>query len=152
LENHLISKTKKKDTKTFYMRSKKDHEKPLLKRKLTTKVEEEKYQELYNILSKNPNENMSSLVRKILHNRPVTIYTRDLTLDNTMEELARLRGEIRAIGVNINQITRLFNTYPEEKRKHFYAKMAFAEYLNIEPKIDHSLCIISKLAKRWLSA
>ena len=134
------------------MGNKKGHEKRLLKRKLTTKVEEEKYQELNTILSKNPNENMSSLVRKILYNRTVTIYTRDLTLDNTMEELARLRAEIRAIGVNINQITRLFNTYPEEKRKLFYAKIAFAEYLKMEPKIDQSLCIISKLAKRWLSA
>ena len=144
--------TYKRTVKSFTMGRKNDREKKLLNRKLTTKVEEEKYKEFVAILSKNPNEKMSGLVRKILYNRPVTIYTRDLTLDNTMEELAKLRAEIRAIGVNINQITRLFNTYPEERRKQFFAKIAFAEYLKIEPKIDQLLNIISKLSKKWLSA
>ena len=94
---------------------------------------------------------MSSLVRKILNNRPIRVYTRDLTLDNLMEELARLRTEIRAIGVNINQMTKLFNTYPEPQRKLLYAKLAFNEYLKIESKTDQLLTIISKLAKKWLS-
>jgi hypothetical protein len=72
-------------------------------------------------------------------------------MDLLMEELADLRGQIRAIGVNINQITRLFNTYPEPRRKEFYAKTAFNEYLQIEAKIDRLLEIISKLSKKWLS-
>jgi hypothetical protein len=68
-----------------------------------------------------------------------------------MEELAALRAEIRAIGININQVTRLFNTYPEPRRKEFYAKIAFKEHLRIESKIDQLLIIISKLSKKWLS-
>lgn len=93
---------------------------------------------------------MSRLVRAIITKQPVRIFTRDLTLDNVMEELSRLRTEIKHIGVNINQITRKFNTYPEPQRKAFYAKMAFQEYLAIELKIDGLLDIISPLAKKWL--
>jgi hypothetical protein len=133
------------------MGRKRNSETEQLKYKLTTRVDEKKHEELSGILSKNPNENMSSLVRKILLNRKVKVYTHDLTLDNLMEELARLRTEIRAIGVNINQMTRLFNTYPEEKKKEFYGKIAFKEYLKIDSKANELLLIISKLAKRWLS-
>jgi hypothetical protein len=122
-----------------------------LKFKLETRVNAKTYHELQRLLSQNPNKDMSSLIRDILLNRPVQIFTRDITLDNLMEELAKLRTEIRAIGININQITRLFNTYPEPRRKEFYARSAFAEYLAIEAKTDRLLEIISKLAKQWLS-
>jgi len=106
---------------------------------------------LQELLRKNPKNDMSSLIRDILHNRQVKVFVRDQTLDNLMEELARLRNEVRSIGININQITRHFNTYPEPQRKALYAKMAFQEYLNVEPKINELLTIISKLAQKWLS-
>lgn len=94
---------------------------------------------------------MSSLIRDILHNRKVKIVVKDVTFDNIMEELARLRTEIRAIGVNINQITRHFNTYPAPHQKAMYAKMAFHEYQAVQPKVDELLSIISKLSLKWLS-
>lgn len=122
-----------------------------LRHRLYTRVNDQKYEELRRLLLQNPSKDMSSLIRDILHHRPVKVYTRDLTLDNLMEELARLRTEIRAIGVNINQITRLFNTYPEPQKKHFYAKMAFKEYQAIDSQVTQLLAIISKLAKKWLS-
>src|SRR5690348_13640086 len=118
------------------MGRKKAGEQNALKHEVKTRVNEKKYQELTAILSKNPNKDMSSLVRDILSNRPIKIYTHDRSLDLVMEELALLRGEIRAIGININQITRLFNTYPQTRRKEFYAKFAFKEYLGIELKIE----------------
>jgi MobC-like protein len=117
---------------------------------LKTRVNTRKYQELQRILRQNPNKDMSALLRDILENRPIKVFTRDLTLDNLMEELAKLRMEIKAIGVNINQITKKFNTYPEPWRKEFYAKTAFAEYTALKPRIEQLLTIISKLAKKWL--
>jgi hypothetical protein len=117
---------------------------------LKTRVNTRKYQELLRILKQNPNKDISSLLRDILENRPIKVFTRDLTLDNLMEELARLRMEIKAIGVNINQITKKFNTYPDPRRKEFYAKTAFAEYQALQPRIEQLLTIISKLAKKWL--
>lgn len=133
------------------MGRKKNKESDALQYRLTTRVNQKKFRELQAILSRNPNQDMSSLLRAILHNRRLRIYTYDRSLDMVMEELAALRAEIRAIGVNINQITRLFNSYPEPRRKEFYAKIAFKEHLRIETKIDQLLAIITKLSKRWLS-
>jgi hypothetical protein len=54
--------------------------------------------------------------------------------------------------VNINQITHLFNTYPEPARKAAYAKIAFQEYSALQPKIEQVISVMAKLAEKWLSA
>ena len=116
-----------------------------------TRITKAKYEELLAIAAKTKDETVSGLVRNIIHNRTVIVHTHDETLNLVMEELAALRAEIKSIGININQVTRFFNTYPEEQRKEFYAKIVFNQYLVMESKIDRLLTIISKLAKRWLS-
>lgn len=118
---------------------------------IKTRVNAAKYAELQRLLEGDPANDMSTLVRDILHNRTIRVFTRDTTMTETMQEMARLRSEIRAIGVNINQITHFFNTYPEPYRKQVYAKMAFNEYRALEPKINELLIIASKLAQKWLS-
>ncbi|GGA93149.1 plasmid mobilization protein [Puia dinghuensis] len=129
---------------------KKTRDDKALKHKLTTKVNEQNYLKLCHLLEQNPQNDMSRLVRAILNNQPVRVFTRDLTLDNLMEELSRLRTEIKHIGVNINQITRKFNIYPEPQHKAFYAKMVFQEYTAIQPRIDRLIDIITPLAQKWL--
>ncbi len=121
-----------------------------LKYKLTSKVNEQTYRKLEALLKQDPLNDMSSLVRTILENRPVKIYIRDLTAADIMEELAQLRTEIRHIGININQITKQFNSYPEPQRKLYYAKLAFDKYLTLEPKIDDLIVIMSQKVEKWL--
>lgn len=121
-----------------------------LTHKVHTRLDEEKYQELQQILKKTKDETLSSAVRKIIHNKPIRIYVHDETTDLLLEELATLRNELKAIGVNLNQITRFFNTYPEERKKHFYAKLGIQLYLQVEPKTEALLEIMSKLAEKWL--
>jgi len=133
------------------MTKKKAEKKPPLTHVISIRIDDAKYQELKALLDGNDQNAWSRLGRDIFYNQPIVVYTKDETLDSAMEELGKLRGEIRAIGININQITRLFNTYPEPNRKALYAKMAFKEHQSLEPKITQLLEIISKLAKRWLS-
>jgi hypothetical protein len=121
-----------------------------LSKKVFTRVNERKYNELRSICERTFHKNMSELLRDILYHRPIKTVTRDITLDNTMEELACLRTEIKRIGLNINQITKLFNSYPEPQRKAAYAKLAFDNYLMIESKVDRLLDIVSQLAFKWL--
>jgi len=68
-----------------------------------------------------------------------------------MEELAANRAEIRSIGININQMAKLFNTYPELKQKIFYAKNGYDRFLKLEGNIETLLWKVELLAKRWLS-
>lgn len=121
-----------------------------LKYRVETRINEAKYTELQGILKQTIGMDMSSLLRHILHNRPIKTHTHDRSLDMVMEELSGIRGELKAIGVNINQITRFFNTYPEPQRKQYYAKMAFEHYKDIDKKVEQLLGIVSQLAKKWL--
>lgn len=116
-----------------------------------TRINNEKFRELQGILKQTKDETISSAVRKILYNRPIKIYVRDETADLLLEEMTGLRSEIKSIGVNINQITRYFNTYPEDDKKKFYAKIGFAQYLQLDGKINRLLEIIAKCSNKWLS-
>ena len=122
-----------------------------LKHLIRTRVNQAKYDELSGIINSHPGYDMSSLVRHILHNRPIRVFTKDKTLDSFMLELGRLREEIHAIGVNINQVVKKFNTYPEPQKKALFARIAFEQYQAIEPKIDSVYEIMQNLAVRWLS-
>src|SRR5580658_6237139 len=110
-----------------------------LTKKVFTRVNELKYKELQSICERTTHKDMSKLLRDFLYSRPIKTITRDMTFDNTMEELSHLRTEINLIGININQITKLFNSYPEPQRKAIYAKLAFDNYLRIESKVDRLL-------------
>jgi MobC-like protein len=132
------------------MARKKVPENKLLKYRVTTKIDAQTYDRFRRILAQNPKNDMSRLVRSILINKPVRVFTRDLTLDNLMEELTRLRTELKHIGININQMTKKFNSYPDPQRKAFYAKLAFQEHLAVQPRIDRLLDIITHLSKKWL--
>lgn len=116
-----------------------------------TRLSKEKYTELTALLNNTKDETLAGLVRNILLNRKVKTYTHDETTDLLLEELAALRSELKAIGVNLNQITRHFNTYSEEAKKKFFAKIGFEKYSEIESKVDRLLMIVSNLSKKWLS-
>jgi hypothetical protein len=118
---------------------------------VATKVTKTKYNELEGIAAKTKGETISSIVRKILQDRPVKVYNHDETLDILMEELAANRAEIRSIGININQMAKLFNTYSDIKVKAMYAKNGYERYLLLEDRIEKLLSITEKLAVKWLS-
>jgi len=67
-----------------------------------------------------------------------------------MEEMALIRKELRAIGVNINQITRHFNQDHSDIKRAFYALKVSEEYAKVTPKVEELLSFISKLAESWL--
>ncbi len=136
--------------KYFTVARKKTPEEIALVHRVETRVTSAKFEELQLLLCRSEHNEMAGLIRDILHNRVIRTITYDRSLDTVMEELAALRGEIRAIGVNINQITKHFNTYPEPQRKAFYARTALDRYEKIEPKIDRLLELVTHIAKVWL--
>lgn len=115
-----------------------------------TRITRAKYEEYQLLACKSKCESVSSIIRKMIYDKPVKVFVHDESMDLLMEELAAVRGEIKAIGININQMAKLFNTYTEPQIKAFYAKIGYKEYLRVESKVDEVLSLISKLAKKWL--
>jgi hypothetical protein len=90
------------------------------------------------------------LARKILSKEKITLFQKDMTMNATMEELALIRKELRAIGVNINQLTRSFNQDKAGNHRTFYVLKVADLYKKVDEKVERLLEIISKLAKKWL--
>jgi hypothetical protein len=93
---------------------------------------------------------IGEVARRIISNRKINIYQKDISMNAPMEEMALIRKELRAIGININQITRTFNQDKAETHRAFYVMKVADLYKNVDAKVDRLLVIISKLAEKWL--
>jgi hypothetical protein len=125
-------------------------EKKKLKHLVTTRVTEEKYRELKHITEFSPHYPMSDLIRRILGNQRITIFTSDPTIEPLLEELRTIREKIKLTGILINKHTKGFNSHPRLAEKEFYAKLAFRQYASLEPHFNRLLEIVKDFAQRWL--
>jgi hypothetical protein len=121
-----------------------------LQHKLQTRVNAAKYKELILLTAKTGHNSLSDLLRDILYNRPLTLKTKDATLDHFMPELIRLRKELNHIGVNINQVTHYFHLSDEPTRRLFFAMKISQRFDAVIDKSEEVLYVIEKLGERWL--
>jgi hypothetical protein len=115
-----------------------------------TRVTEAVYKRLDHIRLNSDCYSIGGVARKILSKEKITLFYKDMTLNDTMEELALIRKELRAIGININQITRSFNQDKAETQRAFYVLKVADQYKKVDAKVDELLALISKLAEKWL--
>jgi len=66
---------------------------------------------------------VTDLLRNIILKRKIIVYTKNKDLEDLVSEIAKLRSEMNAIGVNFNQIAKRVNTYDD----HFIIKKEFPE-------------------------
>lgn len=132
------------------MPRRKTPENKALKYCICTRVTEEKYRELEHMAKNSPYMKMSTLLRRILYNRRITVFTHDHSIDPPLKELQEIREKIGVTGKIINQQTKLVNSNTNPRKKEFYAKLAFQQYSTLDSKIERSLEILTEMAKRWL--
>jgi hypothetical protein len=93
---------------------------------------------------------IGEVARKILSNKSIKCFYKDVTLNPIMEELAQIRKELKSIGVNINQVTRSFNQDKAEKHRAYYVMQVADLYKKVNAKVERLLTLVSLLAERWL--
>lgn len=133
------------------MSKRKISENELLKHSLIVRVNDSLYQKLGKLVKESNCQSIAEVVRKILLSQKINCFYTDVTLDAPMEELALIRKELKAIGVNINQQTRYFNACKTDAEKRFHAGQTLELYQKVELKVERLLLLISKLAAQWLS-
>ena len=133
------------------MSKKKISEEALLKHNLILRVNDSLYQKLSKLQEESSCQSIAEVVRKILLKQKINCFYIDASLNEVMEELALIRKEIKAIGVNINQQTRYFNACKSDAEKRFHAVNTIELYQKVEIKTERLMVLISKLAERWLS-
>lgn len=115
-----------------------------------TRLTRQKYEELCALLEEARSiHSLSELLRHILDNKTIVVKKVDITMDKIMNELAAIRKELLAIGININQVTRAFHQMelPRDKLAEANKFIAFSE--ETDRKIVALFNTMDKLSEKW---
>lgn len=135
---------------TIIRMRKKVKDKDALKHLIWTRLNDDNYSRFQKLFSQSRYQTMSEFFREIVCERQIIIYTRDESLDITMDKLTRIGDELNAIGININQVSRKINS-TIDKSKILSLGIELSEHLrHVDQTIKEVLPIISQLAKKWL--
>lgn len=118
---------------------------------IRTRVDKSTYNRLESILQSSDCQTIGELARRLITRQRVNIFYKDITMNAPMEELASIRKELKAIGININQITRTFNQEKTNEIQRQYHVLQVGElYKKVDVKVDTLLTIVAKLTEKWL--
>jgi hypothetical protein len=131
-------------------RKKSAKQEELFVRSVRTRVTEKVYQRLQQFVREGDCHSVGEAARRILSGDRMTIFYVDNSLSLPMQRLSEIRQELRDIGVNINQVTRYFNTSAGSDKKLFHSLNVLEQYQQISIKVDELFELIKPLAKKWL--
>jgi hypothetical protein len=131
-------------------RPKNENRKQLYTKVVRTRVTESIYERLEKLLMESNCRSVGEVARKILSKEKILCFYKDVTMSGTMEELTRIRKELKAIGINVNQLTRGFNSSRDESGKAFYTLKAIERSKDIDVKVDRLMILVTSLTKKWL--
>lgn len=122
----------------------------LLSHNIIIRISENLFKKLEKIRKESRSASIAEVCRKLLTNQKIKLYQEDVTMNPIMEQLAMIRKELKAIGININQVTRSFNGSKTDNQRTYYAMQTADLYKHVDAKVDQLLAIVAKLAERWL--
>jgi hypothetical protein len=122
-----------------------------LKHVIATRINEETYRTLADILPNTGRLGMSDLIRAVLDNRRVKVFTRDPTFDPVKQEFEGIRKRLNSAGEIINSHARSFNSSNSLVSRQLFAKLAFAKYASLEPEIDRLIELAQLVAAKFLN-
>jgi hypothetical protein len=122
----------------------------LLTHPIIVRVNEHTFKRLEKIQTHSNCQSIGEVARNILSKEKILMLTRDVTMNAPMEELASIRKELKAIGVNINQQTHHFHTSENEAQRSFYFMRTSDLYKNVGEKVDRLLEIVTQMSMKWL--
>jgi ABC-type transport system substrate-binding protein len=108
------------------------------------------YQKLETIRQNSDCQTVPEVIRRIIGEEKITWYQKDTSMDAPMEILITIQQELKAIGININQVTRQLNGSISEGQRWYHIKRATIYYKQVDNKVSLLLTLISQLAKSWL--
>jgi hypothetical protein len=122
----------------------------LFSRLVGARVTEKVYKRLENLRDHSNCATVGEVARKLISRKKIICYYRDGSLDDAVEELCIVQRELKTVGVNINQITRYFNSTTDARQKMLYAFKASDQNRRMDAKVDKLLDIVVKLSWKWL--
>ena len=93
---------------------------------------------------------ISEYSRKLLLQKPVTIYTRNQSLDDFMTEMILLRNELNALGNNYNQVVKKMHTLDHIPEFKSWSILNEKQQQNLAVKVGQIKEKINSISDKWL--
>jgi hypothetical protein len=131
-------------------RKKLDNPEDILSQPIIVRVTEKVFKRLEKIQQESGCQSIGEVARMILSGEQINCFYKDVSLNAPMEEMALIRKELKAIGININQQTKFFHMSKSEAQRAFFVLKTAELYKKVDGKVEELLSIINRLAEKWL--
>lgn len=119
-------------------------------RKLTVRFTEGEYNKVLTSFKTTTKRKLSEYVRYVLLDKPVTVYTRDQSVDEMLVVFTSLKSELSSIGNNFNQLVKRLHTashFQEIKTLVTDTEKQREKFVEKTVEINQ---IIAQLSDKWL--
>ncbi|MBI1342405.1 MAG: plasmid mobilization relaxosome protein MobC [Terrimonas sp.] len=117
---------------------------------LHIRLTETEYKKLQAGFTTSTKQKISSYARDILLDKPVTVYTRNQSVDDFVAEMIQLRNELKAIGNNINQAVKKLHTSANNTELKYWAQQVANSREILFQKMDEINSKIASISDQWL--
>ncbi|NOW98746.1 mobilization protein [Mucilaginibacter sp. SG564] len=131
-------------------RKKLENPEEILSHPIILRVTEKVFLKLEKLMKESGYQSIGEVARMILSDQPIKCFYVDVSMNAPMEQLALIRKELKAVGININQQTRYFHQSRTDAQKGFYALKTAGLYQQVGQKTEELLRIVNALAAKWL--
>jgi len=121
-----------------------------LKHLIRVRVNEKVYRRLTTLQRQGDCRSICELARRILSKEQITLLHKNVSMNGPMEELAGIRKELKAIGININQQTHYFHRSQSAAERAYYAGKTASLYKQVDQQVEKVLKLVNQLAQEWL--
>src|SRR5690348_2761295 len=125
-------------------------EKINLTRKVTVRFKPAEYNRVNVSFKATTKKKLSEYIRYVLLEKPVTVYTRDQSVDDLMAELVRLRNELSAVGSNFNQLVKRLHTATHFQEIKTLVLQTESDQKKFLEKTNEINLKIAEMSDKWL--
>lgn len=117
--------------------------------RVTIRFSETEFQKVYAAFAKTTHRRLAGYLRNIILDKPVTVYTRNQSYDEFVTGMLGLRGELNAIGNNINQAVKKLHVLKHDGEIKTWALIHQKNQETLFKKVAEIESKISKISAQW---
>jgi hypothetical protein len=121
-----------------------------LTKRVTVRFSPEEYSKIFQSYKRTTNRRLSEYFRLVMLEKPVTVNTRNQSLENVQTELIAIKNELKAIGNNFNQSVKKLHRMEHISSARIWLVGQESRWLDNTKKLDEISSKISKISTSWL--
>jgi MobC-like protein len=124
--------------------------KELRKHFVKTRMNDTELNQLCNLHKKSTDKDISSYIRKVLLQKPVTVTFRNISADEHLAELVKLKKELNAIGNNFNQVVHKLHLLDKIPEFRIWITQYESLHKSLVGKVEEIKIKMYQLHDQWL--